>query len=134
MVHTCVHLSFYCEMVMPYVTYGTHLLTMHVYTYHRLSYSSGSTKPPWRHCRTPRTTDSGSKQIPRYLHVQTTLSCFFFPCSIVSWVYSRRYMYVHIHVYIVCIYRIARKFGGELNWRFGGLYYNHQIKICPICI
>ena len=27
------------------------------------------------------------------------------------------------------VYRIAGKFGGELNWRFGGLYYNRQIKI-----
>ena len=26
-------------------------------------------------------------------------------------------------------YHIAGKFGGELNWRFGCLYYNRQIKI-----
>ena len=30
----------------------------------------------------------------------------------------------------VTLYRIAGKFGGE--WRFGGLYYNSQIKIRQI--
>ena len=103
-----------------------------MYTYHRLSYSSGSTRPPWRHCRTPRMTDSGSKQIPRYLHVQTTLSCFVFFSMFHSQlgVQPQVHVYVHIHMYTVCIYRIAGKFGGELNLVVSRLYYNRQIKIC----
>ena len=48
----------------------THTHIMHTYTHtftYRLSYSSGSTRPPWRRRRMPRTTDSGSKRTPRYV-------------------------------------------------------------------
>ena len=37
---------------------------------------------------------------------------------------------IHEGTAICIIYHIAGKFGRELIWRFGGLYYNRQIKIC----